>query len=147
MRKRSKYRPKNVVSNPLQHVLLGNSNLETVAANLNQKTKLINRIALSSLFNGKGTAQDLANLMQAVLISRGLMAQGVGVGYEAVINTAIEALESLRKRFETLSRGVCTGPELTALTEAVELFEAQIENCSVAEIEKAIDAKGRPTIN
>ena len=137
MRKRSKYRPKPVLLNPLGYVLEG---LEPVRSHTSHATKLkiINHLALSNLTQGKADRHDIDVLINMVNIVEALYRLGFGEEYAQEVQEGLEALHSVAVRGKDNNRFILKAGEMNALNVICELHDAQLEVITIKDLEKAI---------
>lgn len=138
MRKRGKYKPKRQLVNPLHHVLMGMLPLRNVGQEV-LDLKLKAHGALARLTKGEGKEDDLVLVMQAMNMAEGLLYQGIGKEYRAELRAGQTAVVEIATRSVALKgRYVLKGDEMQALTVALDLHDAQLDICTVGEIEEAI---------
>ena len=137
MRKRSKYRPKPVLLNPLGYVLEG---LEPVRSHTSHATKLkiMNHLALSNLTQGKADRHDIDVLINMVNIVEALYRLGFGEEYAQEVQEGLEALHSVAVRGKDNNRFILKAGEMNALNVICELHDAQLEVITIKDLEKAI---------
>lgn len=138
MRKRSKYRPKGVIVNTMGYVLEG---LTPVAKHSNflMTLKIANHAALAALTQGKATNADITVLINALNISEGLYRLGFGREYGDVLREGLTALRDVGRRGHKSGRYVLYAHEMTALNTIMELHDAQLDLCTVNDLDRAID--------
>lgn len=133
---RKKYRPKPVLSNPLDYVLEGvrppNPHSNEVAA-----LHVANHTAAHQLSRGQATTEDMKFLVTMSNMTEAMWCQGIGKEYESELKAGQDALVSVCTRGKDSGRYVATGPELTAINQLIELHDAQFETISVSELMKA----------
>jgi len=137
MRKRSKYRPKPVLLNPLGYVLEG---LEPVRSHTSHATKLkiMNHLALSNLTQGKADRHDIDVLINMVNIVEALYRLGFGEEYAQEVQEGLEALHSVAVRGKDNNRFILKAGEMNALNVICELHDAQLEVITIKDLDKAI---------
>lgn len=138
MRKQSKYKPKGVRVDAVNWVLSG---LKPVVAHtevLNLRTK--NHSAMASMLAGTGTRDDVDILIAAINMTEALsLTRGeLGIDWKQEINAAQNALFTMAQRGLTKNRFLFTGPEMQALKLAMEIHDAQIEQSTIQDFEKAL---------
>jgi len=139
MRKRSKYRPKVVLSDPLNFVLSGLKPVRDLPG-VYLSVQIKNRQALEQLRKGDATKQDIDLLIGAFNITEALAVQGIGVDWLQEINEAQTALlELARKGVARNMRFIMTATQWEALKLVMDLHEEQLANATVYDIEKAHD--------
>jgi hypothetical protein len=137
VRKRSKYRPKGVILDPINHVLSGMKRVGDISAGTT--LMLRNHTALEQVRKGEGTRQDVDMLIDAMNVTEGLAWLKIGEDWHPEIRAAQDALLELGRRGAETGRFILRGPELTALNLGMEIHDAQLEACTIGELEKAMD--------
>lgn len=139
MKKRSKYRPKPVLRNPLEFVLSGLKPVRDLPG-VYLDVQLKNRAALEQVRKGDATRQDIDMLIGAFNITEALALSGMGSDWIEEINEAQTALlELARKGVERNMRFIMTAKQWEALKLVMDLHEEQLANATVYDIEKAHD--------
>lgn len=137
MRKRSKYRPKGVIIDTVGHVLSGMKRVGAISPGTTLKIK--NHDALDTVRRGVATKQDIDTLIDAFNITEALAMMRIGDEYRNEIRAAQDALLELGRRGAETGKFILRGPDLTLFNTAMEVHDAQLDACTVAELEKAID--------
>lgn len=137
MRKRSKYRPRAVLQNPLGYVL---ESLKPVSQHEQYlvELKIKNHLAMSALTKGLATRGDIDTLIAAVNIVEALYRLGFGREYADVVKDGLNALRSVGKRGVESGKFILKADEMNALNLAVELHDAQMEIITIKDMDKAI---------
>lgn len=139
MRKRSKYRPKGLIMDTVNHVLSG-FQLVRHKGDAAVTLKIKNHAALANMVQGKGDRADIDVLIASMNISEALaITADLGNEYRAEIQAAQDAIHHMGKRGLERNRFLFTGPELTAMNLGMEIHDAQLDVCTVGQLEKAID--------
>lgn len=139
MRKRGKPRKRYTLVNPLEHVLHGFTPLRNVRTEV-MDLKLKNHAALAALAKGEGKESDVLLIIQALNIASALISQKIGWEYEAEVVAAKHAVLALGERSLKLKgRYVLKGDELGLFNTALELHDAQLDVCTVEDMETAIN--------
>ncbi len=137
MRKKSKYRPKPVLANPVAYVV---ESLTPVAQHgqylLDLKIK--NHAAMTLLTQGNATRQDIDTLIQMANVCEALYRMGFGLEYEGVVKRGMDALFDVGYRGRDTNRFILKAVEMAALNELMELHDAQLEITVVKDLENAI---------
>lgn len=140
MRKQSKYRPKGVRLDAMSWVLSGMRpmRLHDEATMLRVK----NHAAMKDMVEGRATRDTVDVLIAAMNMTEALslVHHELGADWRPEISAAQEALFNMAQR--GVDRGNLfrfTGPELTAMNLAMDIHDAQIDNCTIKELEKAMD--------
>lgn len=138
MRKKSKYKPRPVLLNPVGFVLEGFTPVrshESFMVTLNIR----NHGAMTSLMQGKADRGDIDALIQMVNITEALYRMGVGEDYGDIVAAALDALRAVGRRGAESGRFILRAEEIKALNEAMELHDAQLDVITLKDMEKAVD--------
>jgi len=101
---------------------------------------LKNMSALDSLAKGTATRQEADIIIGVINVAEALCLLGVGSEYRQLVLDASSALYAVCKRsLEFSNRFICTGVELTAIKVGYEVHDAQMEVCTLAMLDKALD--------
>lgn len=139
MKKRSRYRPRPVLQNPLEFVLSGLKPVRDLPG-VYLEVQIKNRQALEQLRKGDAAKQDIDMLIGAFNITEALAILGLGEDWLQEINEAQTALwELARKGVERNMRFVMTAKQWEALKLVMDLHEEQLAQATVYDIEKAHD--------
>ena len=137
MRKRSRYRPKGVLLDPVNHVLSGLKRVGSISAGVTLMIK--NHTALDAVRRGEATRQDIERLIEAMNMAEALSWLKIGNDWAKEIQAAQDALLEVGRRGAETGKFILRGPELLALNLGMEIHDAQVEACTVSEMEKAMD--------
>lgn len=138
MRKRSKYRPKGVRLDCMAWVKSGLTPVSQVEdAGITLKIK--NHQALANMTQGKGTRDDVDVLIGAVNITEALARAGIGRDWSAEIRAAQDAIFTMAKRGVERGRFLFTGPEMQSVNLVMDVHDAQLDSCTVGQLERALD--------
>lgn len=137
MRKRSKYRPKPVLMNPLGYVI---ESMTPVAHHESYLVdlKIKNSEAMYSLLHGTATKNDINILIAMSNMTEALHQMGFGKEYQDVCVEGRFAILSIVQRARKHGRFTPTGPEIQMLNLLMELHDAQMDIVTVRDIEKAL---------
>lgn len=139
MRKRSKYRPRVVLPDPVAYVVRG---CRPLADQAETKRSLLakNHAAMDELVHGRGNGEHAAVVINALNIAEALshVRAEFGADWLPEINAALDAMFVVANRGNATGRFVFTGPELAAVNLAMEIHDQQLEVCSIIEMEKAL---------
>lgn len=138
MRKKSKYRPKGVLINPVAYVLEGMKPVKHHDDFL-LTLKIKNHDALTALTQGRAVRWDIDVLINMVNVTEALYRLGFGDDYGDVVKDGLNALLEIGKRGAQSGRFVVKAQEMTALNTAMELHDAQMELVTIKDMERAID--------
>lgn len=139
MRKRSKYRPRPVLQNPLDFVLSGMKPLSQLKDQF-LMMQIKHREALEQVRTGNATKDDIDRLIAMANMSESLAIHGKGRDWLKEINESQHHLHALAER--GAQRGmkfVMKAVEWEALKLITDLHEVQLENSTVYDIERAYD--------
>lgn len=137
MRKRSSYRPKPQLANPVAWIINGFKPI-TQAGIVNVQIK--NHNAIDALRKGIADREDIDTIIEALNIAEALQRLGIGDEYKDELRSAQDALYAVSKRgVDREYRFVLKAQELTAINLGMEIHDAQIEVTTVEQMEKAID--------
>lgn len=136
MRKRSKYRPKGVLANPVAYVMEGMVPL-TKHDSFVLDLKIKNHGAMTNMTQGKATREDIDALIAMGNFTEALYRMGIGVEYNDVIQEGLDALHTVGKRGAKDGKFILKANEMNALNILMELHDAQIEVITVKDMEKA----------
>jgi hypothetical protein len=137
MRKRSKYRPKKVLVNPLGYVIEGLAPIAQHGDHL-LKLKLQHHMAMANLTQGKATRYDMDVLINMGNMSEALYRMGFGTEYASVIASGMPSLLAVCRRGAETNRFILRSEEMRALNELIELHDAQMEVVTVNDVDKAV---------
>lgn len=138
MRKRSKYRPKPVLANPVGFVLEGFAPVRT-HENYLLDLKIKNSMAMKALLRGEATREDMDALVAMSNIVEAFYRLGFGTEYGEACVGGREAIIGIAYRAKERGRFVPTGPEIAKLNLLMELHDAQMDVVTVNDITKALD--------
>lgn len=96
-----------------------------------------NHKALADMAQGKGSREGWDLLVGAINMANVMCEQGIGDEFRQTTIAARDALLEVGKRIVRLNRCVLTGDELTAIREALECHDAQLENIRAIDVERA----------
>jgi len=137
MRKRSKYRPRELIVNTMGYVLDG---MAPVAQHNSYfiDLKIKNHGALTALTKGVATRKDVDVLIMAVNMVEALYRLGFGRDYFPEVRAGLDALYAVGVRGAESGRFVLKAAEMDALNTVMELHDAQLEVITVRDMDKAI---------
>jgi hypothetical protein len=138
MRKRSKYRPKRVLVNPVGYVLESMTPVTKHDSYL-LDIKIKNSAAMASLFQGTATKQDMDTLIAMSNMVEALWQLGFGEEYKDVAVEGRVAILNIVHRAVTTKRFVPTGEQIKALQLLMELHDAQMDVITIKDMERALD--------
>jgi len=137
MRKRSKYRPKDRLLNPLGFVVENSKGLADQHQQYVATLKIKNHAAMFALTQGQATRIDIDCLVQMANIMDAFRLLGVG-GVESEITAATGAIWDICARTTKTGRFVATGPEMLALNTLLDYHDELFEHITVKQLDDAI---------
>lgn len=137
MRKRSKYRPKHVLLNPVGFVMESLSPVRSHTSFM-VDLKIKNHAAMDSLTKGVAAHADINTLVAMGNITEAFARMGFGKDYSNVVKEGLLALRAVGKRGVESGRFILKSAEMTALNEFMELHDAQMEVVTLRDMDEAI---------
>jgi hypothetical protein len=139
MRKRSKYKPRQQLVNPVLWVLEGmtpmRQNSEAVAI------KIRNHQAMVEMTSGNAGQREFSVIDTAMIMAGGLAQinpDKLGGHLMQEIDAAILASLAMHKRASAKGVYRFTGPELQAINLGMEIHDQQLDTCTLDELHKAV---------
>ena len=136
MRKRSKYRPKEIIYDTMNFVRIGNTtvaNMGSAATHL----QMINRDSLEEILKGRGAKRHVDTLIEVFNICEAMAMMRMGHDWMEEIHQAQDALLSMARRGVKTGRFVFTGPEMEVVKTIMDLHEEQLKQCTVNQLDDA----------
>jgi hypothetical protein len=138
MRKKSKYKPKGVRLDTMAWVLSGMKPVSQVA-HAGIALKIKNHDALANITQGRGTRDDIDIVIAAMNVAEAMAMMGHGSDWRPEINAAQEAIYNMGKRgLRNDNRFLFTGPEMQAVNLGMDVHDAQLDDCTVKQLEDAL---------
>jgi hypothetical protein len=137
MRKRSKYKPKPVLLNPMGFVMENLSPVRSHTAFM-LDLKIKNHAALEALTKGNATRVDIDTLVAMGNVTEAFARMGFGKDYSDVVKQGLQALRSVGARGAASNLFILKAVEMTALNEFMELHDAQMEVVTLKDMDAAI---------
>jgi len=138
MRKRSKYRPKPIITDTMTWVRAGMKRVDEVSASATIKIR--NHDAMNTLRLGSASRRDIDVIIDAMNVAEALAKRGFGSDWLPELQDAQNKLLGLARRGVTNGdRFIVRGDELTALNMAMEIHDAQLEAVTVKDLETAMN--------
>lgn len=131
---RKKYRPKPIRTDPIAYVLSGIRPFAKVPYGTTLRIK--NHDALDKLRRGEADKQTIDILIGTYNVAEGLVRQNIGDEYREELRAGQDALLAVARRGGNF---ILKSEELNALNLAMEIHDAQLDVCTVVELERAID--------
>lgn len=139
MRKRSKYRPKGVRLDAVTWVLAGIKPFNDVPYGVTLRIR--NHDAMDKLRKGEANKEDIDILIGAFNMCEGFMRlrPDLGRDWATEIRTGQDALLAVARRGAETNRFILKAEELVAMNLVMEIHDAQLDNTTVNDMEKAMD--------
>lgn len=137
MRKRSAYRPKRVLLNPVGYVLESISPVNSHKAFM-LDLKIKNHGAMETLTKGLAKRADIDTLIAMVNMTEAFARLGFGTDYSDVVRDGLQALRDVGRRGATSDSFILKAHEMNALNAAMELHDAQMEVVTLKDMDAAI---------
>lgn len=131
---RKKYRPKPVRTDTITYVLSGIRPFANVTYGTTLRIK--NHDALDKLRRGVADKETIDILIGTYNVAEGLVRQNIGDEYREELRAGQDALLAVARRGGNF---ILKSEELNALNLAMEVHDAQLDVCTVVELERAID--------
>lgn len=135
---RKKYKPKGVRLDCMAWVMSGMKPVSQVQhAGLALKIK--NHDALTNITQGRGKRDDIDIVIAAMNVAEALAMLGLGSDWRKEVNAAQEAIFSMGKRgLKNNDKFLFTGPEMQAVNLGMDVHDAQLDECTVKQLEEAL---------
>lgn len=135
---RKKYKPKGVRLDCMAWVMSGMKPVSQVQhAGLALKIK--NHDALTNITQGRGKRDDIDIVIAAMNVAEALAMLGLGSDWRQEVNAAQEAIFNMGKRgLKNSDRFLFTGPEMQAVNLGMDVHDAQLDECTVKQLEEAL---------
>lgn len=138
MRKRSSYRPRRVLANPMSYVLAGMESVKTHSSHI-LDLQLKNHNAMAALTQGKATRADIDLLVAMVNMVEALWRLGFGQEYREEVDAGLDALHTVGSRGAATSKFILRSSEMEALNTIMDLHDAQMEIITIKDLENAME--------
>lgn len=139
MRKRSKYKPRQQLVNPVQWVLSGFQPMRERKETT--EIKIRNHQAMLEITQGNAGVHEFSVIDTALVMAAGLARinpDKLGGHLMAEIDAAILASLAMLKRAHAKGVFRFTGPELQAINLGMEIHDQQLDTCTLEELHKAV---------
>lgn len=147
MSKRKAYKPKRVITNPLNFLFSG---LKRINPDELTELRIKNHKAIVDVTTGQSDRETWNKITGCVNISLILTEYGLGRDYHDDLIAGRDALIAMGRRYLKHDRFGFTGDELKTINQMMEIHDAQLEIARVIDIERAvaeIDRRLRHGIN
>jgi hypothetical protein len=138
VRKKSKYKPKGVRTDNMTWVMSSIKPFKEISAGTDLRIK--NHDAMDKLRRGVADKADMDVLIGAANMCEGYMRlrDEFGRDWSAEIRAGQDALLAVARRGLDSNRFVCKAPELVAINLILEIHDAQLEQSTVQDMERAL---------
>ncbi len=139
MRKKSKYKPKGVRTDNMTWVMSSIKPFKEISAGTDLRIK--NHDAMDKLRRGVADKADMDVLIGAANMCEGYMRLRAELGkdWSTEIRAGQDALLAVARRGVDSNRFVCKAPELVAINLILEIHDAQLDQSTVQDMEKALE--------
>jgi hypothetical protein len=139
MKKRSKYKPRPVRADNLNWILAGMKKVGALPT-AGVALKLKNHEALDSILTGHGAREHVDVIINAVNMAEAMarIRDDLGADWATEIRAAQDAIYTMGRRGIEKGRFAFTGPEMTAVKLIMDVHDAQLDDCTVKEMERAL---------
>jgi hypothetical protein len=135
VRKRSKYRPKGVIMDPMAYV---KESLSPVEASYLLALRIRNHAAMMALTQGKATRDDIDLMIVMANMTEALYRMGLGRDYAEEVRQGLDALYEVGRRGASNYKFVLRANEMGALNTLMELHDAQMDIATVGDVDRAL---------
>ena len=138
MRKKSKYKPKGVRTDNMTWVMSSIKPFKEISAGTDLRIK--NHDAMDKLRRGVADKADMDVLIGAANMCEGYMRlrDEFGKDWSAEIRAGQDALLAVARRGLDSNKFICKAPELVAINLILEIHDAQLEQSTVQDMERAL---------
>lgn len=139
MRKRSKYKPKGQLPDPVTWVLAGIKPFKAVPSSIDIRIK--NHAAMDALRKGEAGKPEVDILIGAFNMTEAYarLRPELGADWADEIKNGQDALLAVAKRGVETGRFILKASELTAMNLVMELHDVQLDNTTVRDMELAME--------
>jgi len=139
VRKKSKYKPKGVRTDNMTWVMSSIKPFKEISAGTDLRIK--NHDAMDKLRRGVADKADMDVLIGAANMCEGYMRlrDEFGKDWSTEIRAGQDALLAVARRGLDSNRFVCKAPELVAINLILEIHDAQLEQSTVQDMERALE--------
>jgi hypothetical protein len=136
-RKRSKYKPRQIIQDTMTYVRVGVSPVADTGAAAT-RLQLVNRDALECILKGEGTKWHVDTLIEVFNLTEAMAMMRMGHDWMDEIHECQNAMLSMAKRGLKTGRFVFTGPEMEIVKTIMALHEEQLKTCTVNQLDDAM---------
>lgn len=138
MRKRSKYRPRPVLANPVGYVL---ESISPVTAHSDHilDLKIKNHGAMQALTRGEAKRSDIDLLVAMVNMTEALWRLGFGKEYKQELMDGLDALHAVGTRGSKSGEFILKASEMNAINTVMDLHDAQMDVITIRDLERGLE--------
>jgi hypothetical protein len=137
MRKRSKYRPKDRLLNPIGFVVENSKGLAEQHNDYLTELKIKTHAAMLSLTRGEATKLDMNDLIQSYNVMDAFRLLGVK-GVEQEIKAAGDSIKSIAERAKIHGKYLATGLEIKTLNDFLAYHDELMEHVTMKQFSDAV---------
>ena len=139
MRKRSKYRPKGLLPDPVNWVLAGMKPFTSIA--LSTDARIRNHDAMDTLRRGDANKATIDVLIGAfnMCMAYTMLRPELGADWKDEIKAGLDALHAVGQRGAQGGRFILKANELVAMNLVMELHDTQLQSTTVRDMELALE--------
>ena len=139
MRKKSKYKPKGVRTDNMTWVMSSIKPFKEISAGTDLRIK--NHDAMDKLRRGEADKSDMDVLIGAANMCEGYMRlrDEFGKDWSTEIRAGQDALLAVARRGLDSNKFICKAPELVAINLILEIHDAQLDQSTVQDMERALE--------
>jgi hypothetical protein len=139
MKKKSKYKPRGVRLDNMSWIIAGMKKVGALPT-AGVALKLKNHEALDSILTGQGTKEHVDVIINAVNMAEAMarIRDDLGADWKTEIRAAQDAIYTMGKRGIEKGSFAFTGPEMTAVKLVMDVHDAQLDECTVKDMEQAL---------
>ena len=137
MKRKKKYRPKPILTNPVGYVLEGMAPVAEYGEYL-VDLQIKHHRAVALLVRGEATRSEMDILINAANVADALVRLGFGGEYGDVLKAGQSALYEVASRGAGSGRFILRGEEMGAINALIDLHDAQLGVLTVKDVDRAI---------
>jgi len=139
VRKKSKYKPKGVRTDNMTWVMSSIKPFKEISAGTDLRIK--NHDAMDKLRRGEADKSDMDVLIGAANMCEGYMRlrDEFGKDWSTEIRAGQDALLAVARRGLDSNKFICKAPELVAINLILEIHDAQLDQSTVQDMERALE--------
>lgn len=131
-----KYRPKRNLLDPVGHLLEGMVTVRSKSAYVTQ-VQIRNMAAINALKQGTATRKEIDALIATSNIVLALQGMDVGADCDEIYDLGRQAIINITDRAVRVGKFGSSGADIIALTDLIDLYDAQLDVVNVDEMHRA----------